>query len=227
MQGASYPSCTGCNLVVLRNRQFQSHSPQHTTLFRRQISVRFTFCILSFGESPASEFYVPKFRNTLSVPSSQEVCLPHTKNMGLNSSVGIARHATNWTVWISNPNGQYGFPHPSRPALRRTQPPVQLKPDLILEGEAAGTWRSPSNSSRTEVKKIVRLYFYSTSQPSGLFYDGLLHLPLPFYSPAVSISAQYLSLHYRLTNAAQFTLSTHSRFFQTAAEQLHSTQCSV
>ena len=52
MQGASYPLCTGCKLVVLRNRQFQPHSPQHTTPFWPQMSDCFTFWILSFGWFP-------------------------------------------------------------------------------------------------------------------------------------------------------------------------------
>jgi hypothetical protein len=58
------------------------------------------------------------------------------------------------------------FPHPSSPVLGPTQLPIQWAPVLFPEGKAAGTWRSPPTSSRTESKERVKLYFYSTSGPS-------------------------------------------------------------
>jgi hypothetical protein len=33
------------------------------------------------------------------------------------------------------------FPHPSRPVLRPTQPPVQVMADLVFGGKATGTQR--------------------------------------------------------------------------------------
>ena len=60
--------------------------------------------------------------------------------VGRDSSVGIA---TRYGLDGPGIESRWGrdFPHPSRPALRPTQPPIQWVPGLFAGGKAAGVWR--------------------------------------------------------------------------------------
>ena len=85
--------------------------------------------------------------------------------MGRDSSVGIgARYGLEGTGIESRWGRE--FPHPSRPALGPTQPPIQWVLDLFPGGKAAGAWRRPPTPSSAEVKERVQLYLYSPSGPS-------------------------------------------------------------
>jgi hypothetical protein len=58
------------------------------------------------------------------------------------------------------------FPHPSRPALGPTQPPIHWVPCLFPGGKTAGRWPWPSTRSSAEVKKRIEPYYYTLCGPS-------------------------------------------------------------
>jgi len=59
------------------------------------------------------------------------------------------------------------FPHPSKPALGPTHPPVQFVPGLYPKVKRPGVWRwPPTPPPSTEVKERAQLYLYSSSGPS-------------------------------------------------------------
>ena len=79
------------------------------------------------------------------------------------------------------PVGQ-NFPHPSRPALGPTQPPIQGVPGLFPGGKAAGAWCwPPTPHLMPKVKKRVELNSYS---PSGASWP-VLGLTLPLHLPRI------------------------------------------
>jgi hypothetical protein len=52
-------------------------------------------------------------------------------------------HCMGWTIRGSNLGGGRDFPHPSRPPLGSTRPPVQWVPAVFPVGNSAEAWRSP------------------------------------------------------------------------------------
>jgi hypothetical protein len=71
--------------------------------------------------------------------SFQNFSPPSTNIVGRDSSVGIA---TRYGLHGSGIESRWrrDFPHPSRPALGPTQPPIQWVPGLFPAGKAAGAW---------------------------------------------------------------------------------------
>ena len=65
----------------------------------------------------------------------------------------------------SNPGGRRDFPHPSRPVLGPTHPPVQWAPGLSRGLKRPGRGSDHPPPSSAEVKERVELYLYSPSGP--------------------------------------------------------------
>jgi len=87
----------------------------------------------------------------------------YVTQMGRISSVGIA---TCYGLDDPGIESRWGrdFPHPSRPALGPTQPPLEWVPSLS-RGKVTGEWRNHPHPSRAVVKERVELYFYSPFGP--------------------------------------------------------------
>jgi hypothetical protein len=69
----------------------------------------------------------------------KEILVSMTKSVGRDSVVGIA---TRYGLDGPGIESRWGrdFPHPSRPTLGPTQPPIQWVPGLFPGGKAAGAW---------------------------------------------------------------------------------------
>jgi hypothetical protein len=93
--------------------------------------------------------------------------------MDQDSSVGIAnRYGLGGPGMDSR--WRPGFPHPSTPDLRPTQPPVKLVPSLFPGVKRPGCSFNHPIPSSTEVKEKVELYFYSSSRSSWPVLEWIL-----------------------------------------------------
>jgi len=94
--------------------------------------------------------------------------MAHLNLSGQDSVVGIA---TGYGLDGPGIESRWGrdYPHPSRPALRPTQPPVQWVPGLSRGKERSGRDADPSLPSSAAGHERVELYFYSPYGPYGLY----------------------------------------------------------
>jgi hypothetical protein len=85
--------------------------------------------------------------------------------VGRDSVVGIATRCGLEDPGIESRQGR-DFPHPSRPDLAPTQPPIQWVPSLFpgWEVKRPGCVVDHPPTSSAEVKERVELYFYSPSE---------------------------------------------------------------
>jgi hypothetical protein len=117
--------------------------PEHSTLNVDRVS-----CQLFFHRT--TPFYLSR---ALRCTASASRPKPNGQTQGKEISV----------FWISrglNPGGGRDFPHPSRPALRPTQPPTQCVLCLSRGVKRPGSGADHPPLSRTEIKERVKLYLY-------------------------------------------------------------------
>ena len=90
--------------------------------------------------------------------------LERVQNVGRESVVGIATHNGLDGPGIKSRWGR-DFPHPSRPALWFTQPPIHGHQVSFPGVKRLGCDVDHPPPSRVEVKERVELYLYSPSGP--------------------------------------------------------------
>ena len=103
--------------------------------------------------------------------------------LGRDSSVDIATRYRPDSPGIESPWGGWrNFPHPSRPAVGLTQPPIQWVPGLSWGVKRRRRGVDHPTPSCAEVKEIVEVYLCSPSWSSWPVIGWILPLPLPVIS---------------------------------------------
>ena len=105
--------------------------------------------------------------------------------MGRDSSVGIATRCRLDGPVIESRWGR-DFPHPSKPALGPTQPPILWVQSLFPGVKRPGRGVDHLPKSNTEVKERVELYLYCPSGPSWPVLGRNLSLPIKRPGPVAS-----------------------------------------
>ena len=134
--------------------------------------------------------------------------------MGLDSAVSIAISYVLDTPGIESRWGR-GYPHPSRPSLGPTQPPIQGAPGLFPGGKAAGAWRwAIPPSFNADIKERVGLYLYFPRGPSWLVLGWTLPLSLTKQRnrhitqniDVIKINKGYLKINFDIINMWQIKI---------------------
>ena len=105
--------------------------------------------------------------------TTQTTCAPKTLIVTASyewtkTAQSVQRLATGWTVGGSNPSGGWDFLHPSRPALRATQPPTQWVPGNHrgLSGRVVALTATPISrrgQRKNRATRILSLCAFMTS----------------------------------------------------------------
>jgi hypothetical protein len=162
-------------------RHISSHVPNLKSIIHRCVVLKDHYVVRYYGELLAPR-PTPKLKDH---PLSHvRGCLMNIFAATLHIWVGqdsSVRIATRYGLDGPRVESRWGrnLPHPSRPALGPTQPPIQWALSLFPGGTTAGAWRWPPAPSSAEVNGRVELYIYSHSGPSRPVLGWTLPLPLP------------------------------------------------
>ena len=137
----------------------RSWGPTSTSRISWLICVKFDIiCVtLSFVKISLLKASITDFNEFVSVRSAFGI---RDSSVGIATRYGLDRPA------IESLCGGRDFPHPSRPALGPTQPPVQWVPGLYWGVKRPGRGVDHPPPSSAEVEGRVELYIYSLFGPS-------------------------------------------------------------